>query len=695
MHRLRDRRPGQRPRIVQPTISSRSELNTGQQLAVISRAWGKQTGFCFFPWIKGGASNREERIKSYNEGPAFMWPRDKAKILEHMSSHTNDDLYWCPSLFEKPQRKMELAMDEHCLWADLDEVDPRDIPDYPPTIAWQTSPGRFQALWLITGGLMGASWMGNENQRLTYYLGADVSGWDTTQLLRIPEWTNHKFEYWDGDDTAVQGELLWKNGRRYLPDDFKDLPETKNAAPIDNVLDEEIDRVDRHEVWGRVRLKVTKRVRELMSAKEASGDRSEVAWSIERDLADAGCSPVEIVAIIRPSVWNKYDGRQDELKRLTIEASRAYEMREAKSDELEVVDEKPPVTDLWAQLAAVKQPEWLINGVLTVGACGFIAGQPKNFKSWVALDMALSVATGLPFLDHFAVRQPGPVLFIQEEDSAPMVKSRVQAVWPSKIMDKVKMGADGELEWHPPDEADHPKINAAIRSGVIISDPGWQSWMDEQISAGYEGIPYQLVVIDPLMMVAGEVDENRAQEMTTKVFRPLKVLAEKHKCAIIVVHHMRKGDPKTGGSRGGQLMLGSMANHAWAEDALYLRFGRGGDVYVERESKNAMGGTFVIKGLRRRGWSPVVMDDKTDVEAEGDAPVETAKTKPRAKRPPRTPRASSKALEALRTLPRGSGTAEVAISAGITSSGAYRQLVRDERAGRVVHIGHKWYLPKK
>ena len=184
-----------------------------EQLRIISQAWGNQDGYVFFPWITGKATNREERIKGYNEGPPFKWPEDQAKILEHMNSHTGDDLYWCPSIFEANKRQLEVAMDEHCLWADLDEVDPRGIDDqYKPTIAWETSPGRFQALWLIMRGfdIQGASWAGGENQRMTYYLGADSGGWDITQLLRIPGWNNHKPVYKEGNQgKPVEGRLLW------------------------------------------------------------------------------------------------------------------------------------------------------------------------------------------------------------------------------------------------------------------------------------------------------------------------------------------------------------------------------------------------------------------------------------------------------------------------------------------------------
>ena len=184
-------------------------------LRLISKAWGRrQNGYCFFPWI-----DREEQRKAgtrragYHEGPdpdspAFKWPEERSKIVQHMINHQEHDLYWCPSLFEYPNRREDLAMDEHALWADLDEIDPSTIDDYPPSIAWESSPGRYQALWLAASGdFQGASWPGNENQRLTYHLGADRSGWDTTQLLRVPNWTNHKADY-----NKPKGKLLWSDG---------------------------------------------------------------------------------------------------------------------------------------------------------------------------------------------------------------------------------------------------------------------------------------------------------------------------------------------------------------------------------------------------------------------------------------------------------------------------------------------------
>lgn len=655
-------------------------LTLEQQLTLVSRAWGKQRGYCFFPWIDGEAEDKAQRIRGYNEGPAFKWPEDREKILAHLAAHTSDDVYWCPSLFEKKQRKLEFAMDEHALWADLDEVDPREIAEeYKPTVAWETSPGRYQALWLITGGdIQGASWPGNENQRLTYYIGADHSGWDTTQLLRIPGWTNHKYEYKEtsAEGDGVPGRLLWHNGPRYLADHFEDLPEVASAADagMADVLEETIDAIDRLEVWGKVRLKCSKEVRELVSARSTGGqDRSDKLWQIERDLADAGCTVPEIVAIVRETVWNKFSGRNDELRRLVTEAAKAIGERSAEVEKQIEKDreEKPKPRNLFTMVKEAEPPVWLVKGILTQASCGFLAGEPKSFKSWCGLDLALSIATGAPFLGAFDVVRPGPVLYIQEEDPLPTLKDRLGKIAPNKTQDRVTLGEKGEdgvrmLVWAPAEENDElPPLTAIVREQFTVSDPGWQAWLDETLEDGYvaedddEREAYVAVVIDTLGTTAGDVDENRAQEMNNKVLTPLRQIAEKHGVAVQVVHHLRKGkDGDT--ARAGQRMLGSVALHAWSESSLYFSHGRAGTMLVETESKYAQVMRFEIKNLRKKNsagtlvWEPEVSllddaDEATTRSAQGSR-TEGGKAKARA-RSPRVGQGTRKKLNRFLGLP--------------------------------------------
>lgn len=624
-------------------------LTPAQQLQVLSRIWGRQTGYVFLPHIDGAARTTEERRKGYRENRAFRWPADRDIILEHLNEHGQDDLYFTPAVFNGKRRIEQNLAPERALWADLDEANPQTFDqNYRPTIAWESSPNRYQAVWLTDQPKTGASWAGQENHRLSLYLGADKSGWDSTQLLRVPGRANHKFIY---GPRAVVGELLWDGGPRYQWSQFDDLPEVGTVdQSVDLVDDELLMSIDRHEVWGRVKLKVSKLVREYMASRTSEGaDRSDVLWQIERELADAGCSIAEIVAIIRPSVWNKYSGRADELKRLKIEAAKAVAER---TDILETEDttarpDEPSWGSDWFHTPTIR-PRWLVQDIWAEGACGFIAGAPKSYKSWTALDLALSVATGLPFLGEFAVRQQGPVLYLQEEDPVTLVKDRYRLVLEGKDQ---RWHPDGflALQTTPPtqtlgfeapgaqkglrrslDVLHQPApgvvhVDMQVQSGFIASDPGWQSWLEERVAQHR----YRLVIIDTLTTTAGDIDTDRAQELMGKMLKPLKVIAQKHNTAICIVHHNRKGDS---GGRAGQEMLGSVALHAWVDCALYARTKDGRKITLDRESKSSLDLRFVIevphmyesvKGTEghRQLWEPIVSERGTDIGIPQGEPV--------------------------------------------------------------------------
>lgn len=655
-------------------------------LRIISKAWGRrQKGYVFFPWI-----DREEqkqtgsRRAGYHEGPdqkapGFKWPEDRDRIVQHMLDHQHHDLYWCPSLFEYNARREDTAADEHALWADLDEVDPKEINDYPPTIAWESSSGRYQALWIASAGdFQGASWPGNENQRLTYHLGADRSGWDTTQLLRIPGWVNHKPEY-ESDGGYPTGKLLWADGQSYLPGDFQDLPEVSGheGTEVNDALETEIENIDRHKVISRVRLKLTRRIRELLSAREVAGDRSDALWEMERGLADAGCSVAEIVAVVRGTVWNKYINRHDEMRRLIIEASKAIAAKPESNeeDEEEEIERDLPIR-LGSLLKNTKPPKFLIEGILTEGACGFIAGEPKCYKSWIGLDLVMSIATGAPFLGRFRVVKPGPVLYIQEEDPPPTLKSRSAKIWSSKSTDKLVIGDDG-VEWLPPEKDPEfdPDIGAYVQRGVVVSEEPWQLWLDDILAAGMNGEPYRVLLIDTMMMVAGDVEENRSQSMTTQIFKPLKVLARKHNVALIAIHHMGKGDK----ARAGQKMLGSTANHAWSEDSLYISRAGAYDVRMELESKTIPGNTWRITNLNNRKWEPEVMPWAQE-KVEEEMINESRARKPRS----RKPRSESSANKVLKSVQSGlKSTTAIAEDTDLSRSQVWRWLQKLQDDGKV------------
>src|SRR5208337_4199009 len=68
---------------------------------------------------------------------------------------------------------------------------------------------------------------------------------------------------------------------------------------------------------------------------------------------------------------------------------------------------------------------WLVQGLWGASSVGVIGGAPKCAKTWLGLDMALSVATGTACLGKYAVPQPGPVLVYLAEDALLAVRERV------------------------------------------------------------------------------------------------------------------------------------------------------------------------------------------------------------------------------------------------------------------------------
>lgn len=629
------------------------ELSPEDQLKVLGKIWGvNRDGYVFLPHIDGNARSSQARRSSYHENRAFAWPKQKGDILEHLRQHTEDDLYFTPNIFNAKKRIEQNVDNERVLYADLDPVDPHTLGDLRPTIAWESSPGRYQAVWLLNTEKVGATWPSNENHKLTLAIGADPSGWDSTQLLRVPGRRNHKPEH---PEQGAPGKLLWDNGPRYVWSDFEDLPEVGSVVgeeDIELVDDELLDGVDRHEIWSTVRLKVRPQIREYLATRDIPEgvDRSEVLWQIERELADAGCSLVEIIALIRPSVWNKYAGRNDELKRLKIEAAKAIAARpDTLEHDQEWVAEKPNAPQWLNEVMAkpIPRPRWLVHDVWTRGGCGFIAGAPKSYKSWLGLDLALSVATGADWLG-FRVVKSGPVLYLQEEDDISLVASRMSNIldakapelhWHGRLEAAETAGDDVPLStpraggarrqkparnaarrvfWSPP-ARDIP-LAMHVQTGFIASDPSWQAWLSDMCSKE----EFVLVVIDTLGTTAGDIDTDKAGELMTKLLGPLKVIAKSTDTAMCVIHHNKKTPTQNG--RAGNDMLGSVALHAWVDCALYARTKNGQEIVLEREAKAATEWvhrvkvpTMFVRGDERQLWAPIV----------DDVPVETKQPRKR------------------------------------------------------------------
>ena len=92
------------------------------------------------------------------------------------------------------------------------------------------------------------------------------------------------------------------------------------------------------------------------------------------------------------------------------------------------VEQPLPVVRVGEIQSQENAQRWLVEGLWGASSVGVIGGAPKCAKTWLGLDMALSVATGTACLGKYAVPEPGPVLVYLAEDALPVVRERIEGM---------------------------------------------------------------------------------------------------------------------------------------------------------------------------------------------------------------------------------------------------------------------------
>jgi type II secretory pathway predicted ATPase ExeA len=176
---------------------------------------------------------------------------------------------------------------------------------------------------------------------------------------------------------------------------------------------------------------------------------------------------------------------------------------------------------------------------------GVIGGAPKCSKTWLGLDLALSVATGTACLGRYAVPQPGPVLIYLAEDSLPIVRQRVEG------MARHRGLALERVEIH------------------VITAPTLRLDRDphrRQLQETAQRLRPRLLLLDPLVRLHG-IDENSAGEVAS-LLAYIRALQRELDLSVMLVHHTRKN---AAGAAAGQSLRGSGDGHAFGDSNLYLR----------------------------------------------------------------------------------------------------------------------------
>lgn len=209
--------------------------------------------------------------------------------------------------------------------------------------------------------------------------------------------------------------------------------------------------------------------------------------------------------------------------------------------------------------------EWLIGGLWPSQGVGIIAAEPKCGKTWLAMEMAISVASGMPCLGEFQVPSTAPVLFFNAEDGEHIQRDRLANIMRAKGLSS--------------QDVSNLKI---VRSENLRLD------IDEDINALRELVAKtssKLLILDPFVRLH-RIDENNSGAVAELLGR-LRAIQRDFGTAVILVHHLKKSGGRN--ARGGSKLRGSSEFFAWGDSYVTLKKSRNEEILMDIELRAAPG----------------------------------------------------------------------------------------------------------
>lgn len=550
----------------------------------------------------------------------------------------SDDWYWTPAVATEPTRRRHGFGPQRVVWVDCDDNFNDDLlMQLKPSYVWETSPGHKQAIWLLKDQISSGEFHRDRLMgALAHAIGADRSGVDVGQLLRVPGSVHHKRK-------AFRGKILVSHGK----------PVSSGSL---------IARIAHY-------LGLSRDMSMVMGSNNPTGDRSKILWKLARSFAELGVEQELAFKLLNSCKWNKWRDAPDRLRddvakayrstgRATTPATAQQSLpRPQQPRKPRRVPNKarfsytedgwptvygvayppemswrdvhfPPdvmrainseVLD-WDQMGEISQTpmQWVVPGIIPEGACGMLVAPPKIGKTRLSLELALGVSTGTDALG-IEIPRALPVGLFALEDGKPLLMSRLDKLL-SQGDERSQYNWRGyitpDLVWHPPKKTKLKLSFSSMNLSIQVDKNRLRRIIQEN--------HLKLAIIDTLSMAIGGADVNNSSDMYS-VLSDVKEVAAETKCAIIFVHHTRKsmaGKPESMQDR----ILGSTALHAWCDFVISLRPPAKDEVTLQMDVQSKTGsGTFrldddmkicpsydeesgqahtsvSLKGLRSSGW---------------------------------------------------------------------------------------------
>lgn len=176
------------------------------------------------------------------------------------------------------------------------------------------------------------------------------------------------------------------------------------------------------------------------------------------------------------------------------------------------------------ELTDMPVPEWLVQDIMLQKGFTLLYAAPESYKSFLALDWAMCIASGIPWLGR--PTSYGPVVYSIGEGVA-------------------GMGARALTWTHHRNPEEVPNILFHKRIVQMLNNDDVDTFI-AMVNRDLKGEKPQLVVIDTLSRSLAGGDENSSTAMGTFVHNVSKIQRELD-TSVLAVHHTRKDDNKERG----------------------------------------------------------------------------------------------------------------------------------------------------
>lgn len=449
----------------------------------------------------------------------FAWPQEKPELLDWIRTESIDsDVYLAPSVFSEKRGNKESWKASQVVWVEFDGKEQIDFKDVPaPDIIVQTSHDtHVHCYWRVPESNLET--IEEINTRLTYYLEADHSGVDATQVLRPP--TSNNFKY---------GEPL-KVVTTFFEPQFHETKAFDRAPKVEKSYTplEDVDILPGKKLLFETPLppELTRRIK---NETPKQGSRSSFLTRIAHDLAEEDCSFQTIVSLLSfvDERVGKFAGRSDRLLRLSQLASLA--LHKVK------VENSRAVYTLKDILFHTENLEWIYPGWLHSTGLMILSGSPGVGKTQAAINAGMNLVSGKQFLGKGI---PGS----QKEHRVLMWSLEMDHRELRYFIEHQSKELDEDFDYNR----------------FLIVDESSSRMQYENLLEEYK--PTVLIIDSLSELFEAEMGNNEARD-TMKWLRKLR---RRHNCAIILIHHNRKA---TEGNKKPNRLSDLYGSFAFAKDA--------------------------------------------------------------------------------------------------------------------------------